>query len=44
MQSPGTWVVQVRKKALKQGVELKFFSRRDHLDASLREYRVSPPV
>lgn len=34
---------QVRKKALKQGVQLQFFSRRDHLDRSLVDYKVHPP-
>ncbi|KAK9788295.1 hypothetical protein WJX73_003516 [Symbiochloris irregularis] len=30
----------IRKKAQKQGLDLKFFSRRDHLDPCLRNYKI----
>lgn len=32
--------LQVRKKAAKRGVEIQFFSKRDHLHASLQAYQV----
>lgn len=34
--------LQIRKKAQKQGLDLKFHSRRDHLDPCLKYYKVWP--
>lgn len=35
---------QIRKNAQKKGLDLKFYSRRDHLDPCLRNYKVGAAI